>query len=94
MPGTTGAQVSGAGGCAQIRPELGVYVLGAITPAGRAVVGRHLVSCPRCRDEVAGLAGIPAMLRRVPVAAERFDLFESWWEWLREFQADRAGRPS
>ena len=69
MPGTTGAPVSGAGGCAQIRPELGVYVLGAITPAGRAVVDRHLVSCPRCRDEVAGLAGIPAMLRRVPVVA-------------------------
>ena len=68
-PGTTGAPVSGAGGCAQIRPELGVYVLGAITPAGRAVVGRHLMSCPRCRDEVAGLAGIPAMLRRVPAAA-------------------------
>lgn len=22
---------------------------------------------------------------------ERFDLFESWWRWLREFQADRAG---
>ena len=66
--------MSDAGGCAQIRPELGVYVLGAITPAGRVVVGRHLVSCPRCRDEVAGLAGIPAMLRRVPVvtaAAER-----------------------
>jgi hypothetical protein len=39
-----GAQVSGAGGCAQIRPELGVYVLGAITPAGRAVDGRHVTS--------------------------------------------------
>jgi hypothetical protein len=63
-----GAQVSGAGGCAQIRPELGVYVLGAITPAGRAEVDRHLVSCPRCRDEVAELAGIPALLRRVPAA--------------------------
>jgi len=64
-----GAPVSGAGGCPQIRPELGVYVPGAITPAGRAVAGRHLVSCPRYRDEVAGLAGIPAMLRRVPAAA-------------------------
>ena len=64
-----GAPVSGAGGCAQIRPELGVYVLGAITPAGRAVVGRHMMSCLRCRDEVAGLAGIPALLRRVPAAA-------------------------
>jgi hypothetical protein len=34
-PGTRGAQVSGAGGCTQIRPELGVYLLGAITPAAR-----------------------------------------------------------
>ena len=65
-----GGQVSGAHGCEQIRPELGVYVLGAITPADRAVVDRHLMSCPRCRDEVAELAGIPAMLRRVPAAAE------------------------
>ena len=55
-------------GCAQIRQELGVYVLGAIAPARRAVVNRHLESCPRCRDELAGLAGIPAMLRRVPAA--------------------------
>jgi hypothetical protein len=61
--------VSGPGDCAQIRPELGVYVLGAIAPADRARVSRHLASCPRCRDEVAGLAGIPGLLRRVPVAA-------------------------
>ena len=60
--------MSGVGGCAQIRPELGAYVLGVITPAGRAVAGRHLVSCPRCRDEVARLARIPGMMRRVPVA--------------------------
>ena len=54
--------------CAQIRPELGVYVLGAIAPADRAVVNRHLASCPRCREEVAELAGLPAHLRKVPVA--------------------------
>ena len=41
------------------------------TPAGRAVVGRHLVSCPRRRDKVAGLAGIPAMLRQVPASRRR-----------------------
>jgi hypothetical protein len=61
--------VSGADGCARIRPELGVYVLGAITPADRAAVDQHLVSCSRCRDELAGLAGIPALLSRVPAAA-------------------------
>ena len=54
--------------CAQIRQELGVYVLGAIAPADRAVVNRHLPSCPRCREEVAELAGLPAQLRKVPVA--------------------------
>jgi hypothetical protein len=60
--------VSGPGGCAQIRPELGVYVLGAIAPADRAAVSRHLASCPRCREELAGLAGLPALLRKVPAA--------------------------
>jgi hypothetical protein len=60
--------VNSPGQCAQIRPELGVYVLGAIAPADRAVVNRHLASCPRCREEVAELAGLPAQLRKVPVA--------------------------
>ena len=53
--------------CALIRPELGVYVLGVIAPADRARVSRHLASCPRCREEVAGLADVPALLRKVPV---------------------------
>jgi anti-sigma factor RsiW len=43
--------MSGPGECAQVRPELGVYVLGAIAPADRAMVDRHLASCPRCRDD-------------------------------------------
>jgi hypothetical protein len=60
--------VSGRSQCAQIRPELGVYVLGAITPADRARVSRHLASCPGCREEVAGLARLPALLRKVPAA--------------------------
>jgi hypothetical protein len=60
--------VSGPGDCAQIRPELGVYVLGAIAPADRAAVSRHLASWTRCREEAAGLAGLPALLRKVPVA--------------------------
>ena len=60
--------MSSPGQCAQIRPELGVYVLSAIAPADRAVVNRHLASCPRCREEVAELAGLPALLRKVPVA--------------------------
>ena len=59
-------------GCREIRQALGVYVLGAIDPAERAVVDEHLSSCQECREELASLAGLPAMLRKVPIAeAER-----------------------
>jgi anti-sigma factor RsiW len=46
-----------------------VYVTGAIAPADRPVVLRHLASCERCRDELAGLAGLPGLLRRPSVQA-------------------------
>ena len=52
--------------CAQIRQELGVYLLGTVEPARREVVARHLAACQECRAELAGLAGLPALLRRVP----------------------------
>jgi anti-sigma factor RsiW len=52
--------------CPHIRQELGVYLLGTIEPARRAVVARHLTTCPECRAELAGLAGLPALLGRVP----------------------------
>jgi predicted lipoprotein with Yx(FWY)xxD motif len=54
--------------CADVRAELGVYVLGAITPADRAKVVRHLTACRRCRNEVAGLAVLPGLLRKLPAA--------------------------
>jgi hypothetical protein len=54
--------------CQHIRPLLGVYVLGAIDPAERAQVDAHLAGCAECREELAGLAGLPALLGRV-----RFD---------------------
>jgi anti-sigma factor RsiW len=54
--------------CRDIRHALGVYVVGAIDPAERALVDSHLSTCPDCREELAGLAGLPALLRRVPVA--------------------------
>jgi hypothetical protein len=61
--------------CKEIRQLLGVYVVGAIDPAERAVVDDHLTSCQACRDELAGLAGLPAMLGRVPAAdVERLSL--------------------
>jgi predicted lipoprotein with Yx(FWY)xxD motif len=58
-----------AGTCAGIRPQLGVYLTGAIAPADRVAVVRHLTACPGCRAELAGLAGLPALLRRPPVRA-------------------------
>ena len=51
--------------CAEARPSLGVYVLGAIDPSERGLVDAHLVTCRDCRDELAGLAGLPALLARV-----------------------------
>jgi predicted lipoprotein with Yx(FWY)xxD motif len=58
-----------AGTCAGIRPQLGVYLTGAIAPADREAVVRHLTACAGCRAELAGLAGLPALLRRPPVQA-------------------------
>jgi anti-sigma factor RsiW len=51
--------------CTEARPSLGVYVLGAIDPAERGLVDAHLATCRDCRDELAGLAGLPALLARV-----------------------------
>jgi anti-sigma factor RsiW len=74
--------VSGAGECAQVREELGVYVVGAIEPADRARVDRHLASCALCRNELAGLAGLPGMLRKITAD-----------EALRAWMDDAAGPP-
>lgn len=51
--------------CTEARPSLGVYVLGAIDPGERGLVDAHLATCRDCRDELAGLAGLPALLARV-----------------------------
>jgi len=59
-------ELNRGGDCAPFRAELGVYVLGAIGPAERARVDEHLADCPRCRDELVALAGLPGLLRRVP----------------------------
>jgi anti-sigma factor RsiW len=59
--------MTGSADCRDIRHALGVYVLGAIDPAERSVVDAHLSTCPECREELAGLAGLPALLRRIPV---------------------------
>jgi hypothetical protein len=64
--------MTGMGDCREIRQALGVYVLGAIDPAERALVDAHLPTCAECREELVGLAGLPAMLHKIPVGeAER-----------------------
>jgi anti-sigma factor RsiW len=58
--------MTGLSGCGDVRLALGVYVVGAIDPAERAIVDAHLSHCVACREELAGLAGLPALLGRVP----------------------------
>src|SRR5205823_9879961 len=59
-----GGYMDASGTCASVRSQLGVYLTGSILPADRAVVVRHLASCPACRSELADLAGLPGLLRR------------------------------
>lgn len=40
-------------------------MLGASNPADRRRFETHLRSCPDCRGEVASLAGLPGLLRRL-----------------------------
>jgi hypothetical protein len=54
--------------CDEVRIALGVYVVGAIEPAERSIVDKHLGQCADCRAELAGLAGLPALLGRVPAS--------------------------
>ena len=54
--------------CRNYRELLGVYVVGAIEPNERSLVDAHLNQCYGCREELAGLAVLPAMLHRIPVA--------------------------
>jgi anti-sigma factor RsiW len=58
--------------CRTYRELLGVYVVGAIEPGERALLDAHLGQCYGCREELAGLAPLTALMHRVPVAeAER-----------------------
>jgi hypothetical protein len=66
--GGTAPRAPRAMDCQEARISLGVYVLGAIDPAERALVDAHLATCRDCRDELAGLASLPALLARVSTA--------------------------
>ncbi|HET9898366.1 MAG TPA: zf-HC2 domain-containing protein [Streptosporangiaceae bacterium] len=54
--------------CRTFRELLGVYVVGAIEPNERSVVDSHLNQCYGCREELASLAVLPALLHRIPSA--------------------------
>jgi hypothetical protein len=58
--------MTGVGECGELRPALGVYLLGAISPADRSTVEHHLARCAGCRAELAGLAALPGRLGSVP----------------------------
>ena len=60
--------MTSVGECGEIRHALGVYILGAISPADRSTVERHLARCAGCRAELAGLAALPGRLGSVPAA--------------------------
>jgi hypothetical protein len=60
--------MTGVGECGEIRQALGVYILGAISPADRSTVELHLARCADCRAELAGLAALPGRLGSVPAA--------------------------
>ncbi len=78
--------------CRDIRLALGVYVVGAIDPNERTIVDVHLSHCPACREELAGLAGLPALLGRVPLAdAERLALDNAELKDLEEPSARLLG---
>jgi predicted lipoprotein with Yx(FWY)xxD motif len=72
IPQRLDGHVDSSGECADIRAQLGIYVFGAITPADRAIVVRHLATCPDCRDELVGLAALPGLLRRPPAVAAAY----------------------
>lgn len=49
------------------RRALGSYVVGALDPAERAEIEVHLSGCASCREDLAGLAGLPGLLSRLSV---------------------------
>jgi anti-sigma factor RsiW len=53
--------------CERVRPAFGGFVLGGLEPEEFDEVEDHLASCAMCRDEVAELVELPALL---DVAAE------------------------
>jgi anti-sigma factor RsiW len=79
--------------CHNMRQSLGVYIVGALDPAERMLVDLHLAGCRECREELAGLAGLPALLGRVPARdAERVILESAELRDLEEPPAELLAR--
>ena len=49
----------------EVRASLGAYAIGALEPAERHEVERHLPACASCRAELAALAPLPGLLARL-----------------------------
>jgi hypothetical protein len=49
----------------EARHALGAYAIGALEPAERSAVERHLAGCAPCRAELAELAALPGLLARL-----------------------------
>ncbi|QGQ20716.1 hypothetical protein GC089_17895 [Cellulomonas sp. JZ18] len=58
--------MTGAPGTDPYREWDAAYVLGALGPEERRAYEQHLAGCPACREAVAELAGVPALLGQVP----------------------------
>lgn len=63
--GSGGAGGGAGGGCAE-SVALGAYLLGALSPAERQRMERHIADCPVCRAEIVQLAPLPGLLRHTP----------------------------
>ncbi len=49
-----------------LRERLSAYLDGELAPADAAALERHLAACAECRDELAGLREVRALLRALP----------------------------
>jgi hypothetical protein len=50
--------------------SLGAYAFGSLTGREREDVAAHVLECTRCRDELAGMAGVVGLLHRLSVRSE------------------------
>ena len=85
--------MTGAWSCREVRAALGVYVVGAIDPADRALADSHLAWCTRCREELAGLAALPGRLGSVPAADVSMLVLDEPGAAGREYPAAAGLRP-